>query len=108
MAKPGNNPGQLLMEQRLAIAKYNAEDCKDAIHGSRIPKALGEQVHRLCTIRGIRHHYGFAQELRGVTPGFTRTLNTRDMTSKIIPTISQPEETPYCIWYPEVLKEDAL
>lgn len=28
--------------------------------------------------------------------------------SGIIPTISQPEETPYCIWYPEVLEEDTL
>lgn len=108
MAKPDDNPDQLPMEKRLAIAKYDAEDCKDAIHGSRIPKTLGEQVHRLCTIRGIRHHYGFAQELRGVTPEFTRALNARDIMSGIIPTISQPEETPYCIWYPEVPKEDTL
>ncbi|KAJ6073192.1 hypothetical protein N7467_011277 [Penicillium canescens] len=108
MAKPDNNPDQLPMAKRLTIAKYDAEDCKDAIHGSRIPKTMGEQVHRLCTIRGIRHHYGFAQELRGVTPEFTRALNARDIMSGIIPTISQPEETPYCIWYPEVPKEDTL
>ncbi|CAI7589851.1 unnamed protein product [Penicillium palitans] len=47
-------------------------------------------------------------DLRGVTPEFTRALNARDIMSGIIPTISQPEETPYCIWYPEVPKEDTL
>lgn len=103
-----NDPDQLPMEKRLATPKYDAVDCKDAIHGSRIPKALGALVHRLCTIRGIRHHYGFAQELHGVTPEFTRALNARDIMSGVIPTISQPEETPYCIWYPEVPKEDTL
>lgn len=108
MVKPDENPDQLPMEKRLAMAKYNAEDCNDAIHGTRIPKALGLQVHRLCTIRGIRHHYGFAQELRGVTPEFTRALNARDIMSGIIPTISQPDEIPYCFWYPEVPKEDTL
>jgi hypothetical protein len=71
-------------------------------------QTLGEQIHRLCIIRGIRHHYGFAQELRGVTPEFTRALNARDIMSGVIPTISQPEEIPYCTWYPEVPKEDTL
>ena len=96
------------MEKRLTIAKYDAESYKDAIHGSRIPETLGEQVHRPCTIRGIRHHYGFAQKLHRVTPEFTRALNAWDIMSGIIATISQPEETPYCIWYPEVPKEDTL
>lgn len=88
-------------------AKYDEEACKDAVHGSRIPKDLREPCHRLCTIRGIRHHYGFAQQLRGI-PEFTRALNARDIMSGIIPTISQPEDTPYCIWYPEVPTEDTL
>lgn len=96
------------MEKRLAIAKYDAESCKDAIYGSRILETLGEQVHRLYTIRGIQHHYGFAQELRGVAPEFTRALNAWDIISGTIPTISQPEEIPYCLWYPEVPKEDTL
>ncbi|KAJ5777197.1 hypothetical protein N7520_000443 [Penicillium odoratum] len=76
--------------------KYNADDCNDALHGSRVPECLDEPCQRLCT------------ELRGVTPEFTRALNARDIMSGIIPTISQPEETPYCIWYPEVPKEDTL
>ena len=108
MAKPDKTPDNLPIEKRLEIAKYDAQDCHDAIHGIRIPKTLGEMVHQLCAIRGIRHHYGFAQELRGAMPEFTRALNARDIMSGIIPTISQPEEMPYCIWHPEVPKEDTL
>ncbi|KAL4744143.1 hypothetical protein BDV11DRAFT_210799 [Aspergillus similis] len=88
--------------------KYDPEDCQAAIQGSRIPKTFDEEVHRLCTICGIRHHHGFAQELRGVAPEFTRALNARDIMSGVIPTISLPEEMPYCIWYPDVPKEETL
>ncbi|KAJ5113556.1 hypothetical protein N7456_002090 [Penicillium angulare] len=57
---------------------------------------------RFCIIRGIRYHHGFAQELRGLAPEFTRALNARDIMSGIIPTISSPEEIPYCIWHPDI------
>ncbi|KAJ5637370.1 hypothetical protein N7490_007249 [Penicillium lividum] len=85
--------------------KYNADDCNDALHGSRVPEILDEPSQRLCTIRGIRHHYKFAQELRGVAPEFTRALNARDMMTGIIPTISQPKETLYSPvqQYPDML-----
>jgi hypothetical protein len=92
----------------MTVAKYKAQDCEDAIHGSRIPNTLGELVHRLCTIRGIRYHYGFAKELHGLSPEFTRALNARDIMSDIIPTISQPEEMPYCIWYPVIPTKETL
>ncbi|KAJ5096652.1 hypothetical protein N7456_007373 [Penicillium angulare] len=108
MDEPDDIPDELPMKERLAVARYNAQDCENAIHGSRIPNTLGELVHRLCTIHGIRHHYGFAQELRGLTPEFTRALNARDIMSGIIPNISQPEEIPYCIWYPDIPKEETL
>ncbi len=88
--------------------KYDPGDCQAAIEGSRIPKTFDEDVHRLCTIRGIRHHYGFAQELRGVSPDFTRALNARDIMSGIIPIMSTPEEVPYCFWYPDIPKEETL
>ena len=87
--------------------KYDAGDCQAAIQGSRIPKTFDEEVHRLCTIRGIRHHYGFAQGLRGVSLDFTRALNARDIMSGIIPTML-PEEVPYCFWYPDIPKEETL
>lgn len=99
---------QLPIERRLAISKYDAEDCEHAIHGRRLPKTFGNLVHQICIIRGIRHHYGFAQELRGVTREFTRALTARDIMSGIIPTISEPDEMPYCIWHPEVPSEDTL
>ncbi len=88
--------------------QYDAEDCQAAIQGSRIPKTFEEEVHRLCTIRGIRHHYGFAQELRGVSFDFTRALNARDIMSGIIPTMLTPEEVPYCFWYPDIPTEETL
>ncbi|KAJ5280180.1 hypothetical protein N7478_005552 [Penicillium angulare] len=109
--KKGQIPfDQLPIEKRLTIQKYDADDCKDAIHGRRIPKAFGHEVHRLCIIRGIRYHHGFAEELRGVTPEFTRALNARDIMSGVIPTFSEPDRSdiPYCIWHPDVPSEDTL
>ncbi|GAE00241.1 hypothetical protein AOR_1_482114 [Paecilomyces variotii No. 5] len=106
MAKPNNPDTDLLpIGTRLIDDKYDAEDCQAAVQGSRIPKTFDEEAHRLCTIHGIRHHYGFAQELRAVAPEFTRALNARDIMSGVIPTIATPDEVPYCIWYPVVPKE---
>ncbi|CAG8117220.1 unnamed protein product [Penicillium salamii] len=99
---------RLPIERRLAILKFNVEDCKDAIHGRRVPSTFGDRVHQLCIIRGIRYHHGFAQELRGATPEFTRALNAREIMSGIIPTVSKPDEAPYCIWHPDVPSEDTL
>ena len=63
--------------------------------------ALGLKVQRFAVIRGIRHHDGFAHELRGVAPEFTRALNARAIMSGVIPEINDSSEIPYCIWYPE-------
>lgn len=106
--KPQTPLDQLPLERRVAIVKFNKEDCEAAIHGRRLPATFGHRVHQLCIIRGIRYHYGFAQELRGLTPEFTRALNARDIMSGIIPTMSKPDEMPYCIWHPDVPNEDAL
>lgn len=106
--KPHQPLDQLPIERRLAIVKFDAEDCEDAVHGRRIPATFGDPVHRYCTIRGIRYHHGFAQELRGTLPEFTRALNARNIMSGIIPTISDPDEMPYCIWHPQVPSEDTL
>lgn len=99
---------QLRLEERLHDEAYNADDLNAALRGVRVPDALGLEVSRLCVIHGIRHHYGFAQELRGVTPEFTRALNARDIMSDIIPEMSQPEDVPYCIWHPEIPSQEAL
>ncbi|BCR95053.1 uncharacterized protein AKAW2_12099A [Aspergillus luchuensis] len=102
------SPDEQEEEDKLRVGKYDEEDCKAAIQGIGIPKTFDEEVHRLCTIRGIRHHYGFAQELRGTMPEFTRALNARDIMSGVIPTMASPEEVPYCIWYPDVPAEGTL
>lgn len=102
---------QLPIEKRLETDLYNAEDCNAAIHGQRLPAGLGSEVTRLSIIHGIRHHHGFAQELRGATPEFTRALNARDIMSGVIPEMdveNKPDEVPYCIWHPDVASEDAL
>ncbi len=72
-----------------------------------MPHALGLRLTQLCLIRGIRYHYGFAQELRGTTDEFTRALNARSIMNNIILDISleKPEDIPYCIWFPDVPSE---
>lgn len=84
---------------------YNEEECRLAVRGQRIPKALGEDTTQLCVVRGIRYHAGYATELRAVLPIFTRALNARDIMSNIIPDMEDPDEFPYCIWYPETASE---
>lgn len=106
--KPQIPQDQLPLEIRLKIKAYRAGECDAAIHGQRVPPGLAMEVTRLCVIRGIRHHYGFAQELRGAAPEFTRALNARDIMSGFIPTITDAEEIPYCIWHPDVPSEDTL
>lgn len=84
---------------------YNGDDCRLAVRGQRIPKALGEDTTQLCVVRGIRYHAGYATELRGLLPIFTRALNAREIMSNKVPDMSDPDEFPYCIWHPETASE---
>ncbi|BCS26790.1 uncharacterized protein APUU_51501S [Aspergillus puulaauensis] len=84
---------------------YNEDDCRLAVRGQLIPKALGEDTTQLCVVRGIRYHAGYATELRGLLPIFTRALNARDIMSNKVPDMSGPDEFPYCIWHPETASE---
>ncbi|EME81303.1 uncharacterized protein MYCFIDRAFT_81375 [Pseudocercospora fijiensis CIRAD86] len=93
------------LRRRLKTKQYDPDDCIAAIKGQRIPSALGLPLLRLCTIRGIRFNDGFAKDLRGILPSFTRALNARDIMSNRVPVIASDEETPYCIWHPEVASE---
>ena len=68
---------------RLLVHKYDEEDCLAAIHGQRLPMALGLPLVRLCVVRGIRYHPGFAEELYGLDPLFTRALNARRIMSNV-------------------------
>ncbi|KZF19540.1 MATE efflux family protein [Xylona heveae TC161] len=84
---------------------WNLEDWRSAIHGKQVPCALGRPTPRYCVIRGIRYNPGFAKELHGVLPEFTRALNARSIMSNSIPDMNHPDDFPYCIWHPEVATE---
>lgn len=82
-------------------------DCLQAVRGQQVPKALDDEITQFCVIRGIRYHPGFATELHGQLPKFTRALNARAIMSDRIPEMDDkdPDQFPYCIWYPETAKE---
>ncbi|THX56761.1 hypothetical protein D6D11_03400 [Aureobasidium pullulans] len=81
--------------------RLNQRVLQDAINGVRIPDYLGLELVQLCVVAGIRRNVGFGYELRGLTPRFTRALNAQAiMYSRDIPDMKDPEEFPYCIWYP--------
>ena len=92
-------------KKSLSNERYNAKECFLAIRGQCIPQTLGEEITRLCVIRGIRYHPGFAKELHGLLPEFTRALNSRDIMSNKLPEMNDPEDFPYCIWYPDTATE---
>jgi hypothetical protein len=98
----------LPLEKRLRVTLYNRDDCNAAIRGQKIPGALGLKIQRFAVIGGIRHHDGFAHELRGAAPEFTRALNARAIMSGVIPEINDSPEIPYCIWYPAPPSQETL
>ncbi|KAK1762664.1 hypothetical protein QBC33DRAFT_551667 [Phialemonium atrogriseum] len=94
-----------------APVKYTKDDCVAAMRGERAPSEQVDQlpdVMRCSVLRGIRHHHGFATELRTMScgPEHIRALNARAIMSNEIPDIDKPEHIPYCIWYPDVATED--
>ncbi|KEQ76411.1 hypothetical protein M436DRAFT_38504 [Aureobasidium namibiae CBS 147.97] len=87
--------------------RWHPRPVDDAINGVRIPDFLGLELVQLCVIAGIRRNAGFGHELRGLTPRFTRALNAQAiMYSRDIPDMHDPEDFPYCIWYPSVPDRD--
>ncbi|CAG8894803.1 unnamed protein product [Penicillium egyptiacum] len=57
---------------------------------------------RLCMVRGIRTHDGFAQELHGHLPEFTGALNARAIMSNRVPNMRSPDDFPYSFWHPDI------
>jgi hypothetical protein len=84
------------------------DEAVPALLGREIPtgSSLQDEYIRACLIHGIRHHLGFAQNLHGTASDITRALNARSIMSNIIPDIAKPNETPYCIWHPDIATED--
>lgn len=94
------------MQDRLQRREWSKDAVLSALKGERIPDALGFLQLRLAVFRGIRHHPGFAEELYGVLPEFSRALNARKIMSNHVPDSMSSEDTPYCIWYPDISSED--
>ncbi|CEJ57286.1 hypothetical protein PMG11_05984 [Penicillium brasilianum] len=65
-----------------------------AIRGERVPDSFWYRQTRRCLVRGIRAHDGFAQNLYGQRPEFTRALNARAIMSNRVPDMNSPEEIP--------------
>lgn len=92
-------------------ASKNATTKKNALLLSavkKLPHALESPTTRLCIIRGIRYHNGFATELYSQDreyPEFTRALNARSIMSGTIPDMNEPHEFPHCIWHPDIASE---
>lgn len=94
------------LTERLQRKIFRYNECLAAIRGEAIPQSLGLEVVRLCTIRGIRYHPSFGEELHGILPEFTRALNARKIMSNDIPTMLSASDFPYCIWHPDPASED--
>ncbi|KAH8879282.1 hypothetical protein GQ53DRAFT_739030 [Thozetella sp. PMI_491] len=97
----GDNAGQI----------YSKDACTAALRGEQVPTTDAcamSHIAKLCVLRGIRYHHGFAAELRDAAgdKAFVRALNARAIMSNEIPAISAAEEFPYCIWYPDLASED--
>lgn len=94
------------LHARLSNKRYDPDACRDAIRGVSVPKGLGHRLHQLCIVRGIRYHDGFAEELYGVLPLFTRALNARKIMSNVVPDgLDDAQHVPYCIWHPQLASE---
>lgn len=86
---------------------YIAEECKSALQGEQIPENLGLPVTRVCLIRGIRYHPGFATTLHGTHGQFTRAINARSIMSNTIPEMKQPQpETKPKMRHPKIQGEE--
>lgn len=93
------------LQERLKLFKYDRATLAAALNGKEVPFELGAPETQVCIIRGIRHHDGFGTGLRGYAP-FDRALNARAIMSNTIPDINAEDETPYCIWYPDVSSQE--
>ena len=108
-------PERLGLSQGLLRDEYDAADCLVALNGERLPLNLGNDVVRLCVVRGIRNHIAFARSPEvtelALLPGqevLTRARNASlIMNDEVPPEDAMRNDTyPYCIWYPIVAKEE--
>ncbi|RSL88922.1 hypothetical protein CEP51_001473 [Fusarium floridanum] len=100
-----------LLKLREDLRQLDFDVLKAAIRGEVVPQDLSHDVTIRCLVSGIRHHDGFAEELRGKTQheSVIRALNARAIMSNRLPEPHPPaRELPYCFWYPDLPKEQTL
>ncbi|OHW96713.1 hypothetical protein CSPAE12_04625 [Colletotrichum incanum] len=77
------------LEKRLRSRRSIHADAMAAFEGKRLTHDLGQELARLCAVRGIEFHADFcfspATVLRGSLPHFTRALNARAIMSSRVP-----------------------
>src|SRR3569833_334690 len=105
----------ILMEPLRAPLSETDLQCLAALRGEKVPSndVLRPPLVRMSIVHGIRHHQKFAESPDVLAlcsmeqyPEFARALHARLIMSNIIPDISLPDHTPYCIWYPDVATEE--
>ncbi|KAF3034810.1 hypothetical protein E8E12_005706 [Didymella heteroderae] len=93
-------------ERKKRLRRFDMSWIKDALLGSRVPPILDLELAQRAVVRGIRHNDGFAAELHGTDPRFTRALNAQAIMNNRIPDMYEPNEFPYCIWHPKTPSQD--
>lgn len=86
--------------------RFDMQWIKSALHGQAIPEMLDLELAQRAVIRGIRYCDGFATELHGSTPQFTRALNAQAIMNNRVPDMHVPDHFLYCIWHPKTPDQD--
>ena len=89
----------------LASARYGSGQTE---RKSCLTFELGWVRAQVFVLRGIRTYDGFAEELYGHLPEFTRARNARAKMSNRVSDMNAPEGFPYCFWHPDIPGERML
>ncbi|EGU87654.1 hypothetical protein FOPG_08537 [Fusarium oxysporum f. sp. conglutinans race 2 54008] len=95
---------------RGGIRPLNLDMLRAIIRGQSVPEDFPHELAYKCMVAGIRHHDGFALEIRGKSlhHSIERAFHARDIMSGRVPEMEKPEDIPYCFWYPDVPGQDTL
>ncbi|KAF5681677.1 hypothetical protein FCIRC_5402 [Fusarium circinatum] len=99
-----------LRSLRDGIRPLKLDNLRATIRGQSVPENFPHELTYKCLVAGIRHHDGFALEIRGKSghPSVERAFNARDIMSDRVPEMEESEHIPYCFWYPDVPGQETL
>ncbi|OHW91562.1 hypothetical protein CSPAE12_09867 [Colletotrichum incanum] len=83
------------------------DDHRDALRGHRLPSKLDHWLSA-CVIHGIRRSEAFATNSAQtqMTELSFAPVTSRPIMSNTVPEITNDDDKPYCIWYPDVASEE--